>query len=213
MTAVNRRQAYECVDRFEQALCDYTGAPYAVATDCCTNALFLSLLWWTKQSKADEWVIAVPKRTYVGVAHAVWNSGNKIMWTDEEWRGAFQLHPTTVIDSAKRFERDMFRGAFGGINPDVLMCVSFGASKKLPIGRGGAILLADKFAADWIRPRTMDGRTPGEDYKNPSFVRPAWRMNMTPEQAVRGLDLLTYLDDNDQCDWTEYPDLSEATWS
>ena len=28
---------------FEQALADYTGAPYAVATDCCTHAIELCL--------------------------------------------------------------------------------------------------------------------------------------------------------------------------
>ncbi len=204
MTAINRRQAYEVVDRFEQALCGYTGAPYAVATDTCTNAIFLSLMWSVPSHSMTR--IHIPKHTYVGVAHAIWNAGCAVDWIDEAWQGFFWLYPTNVVDSAKHFERDMYQ-------PGTLTCVSFGASKKLPIGRGGAILLDNRGAADWIRPRTMDGRTPGEDYKNPSFVRPAWRMNMTPEQAVRGLDLLTYLDDNDQCDWTEYPDLSEATWS
>ncbi len=207
MTAVNRRQAYEVVDRFEAALCEYTGAPYAVATDCCTNAIFLSLVW-TKHTYAPskkKLTVEIPKHTYVGVAQAAWNAGYRVEWVDYEWEGAFFMPPTDIVDSAKQFLRDMYR-------PGTLTCVSFGTSKKLPVGRGGAILLDDKDAADWIRPRSMDGRTPGEDYKTPRFVRPGYRMNMTPEQAVRGLDLLTYIDDNDQANWTEYPDLSQAEW-
>ena len=38
-------------------------------------------------------------------------------------------------------------------------------------------------------------------------------MYMTPPDAARGLWLLTYIDDDDPCDYTAYPDLSEATWT
>lgn len=205
MTAVTRRLAYEAtVDRFEQALCDYTGSPLCVATDCCTDALFLSLLWFRSRIRRFD-VIRLPRWNYVGVYQATINAGWEVEWTDEQWTGGFLLEPLPVIDSAKRFERGMYE-------PGTLTCVSFGSSKRLPIGRGGAILLDNQEAADWIRPRSMDGRTSGEDYQTPRFATPGHRMNMTPEQAARGLDLLTYIDDPPSDTWESYPDLSKADW-
>ena len=37
--------AYKITEEFEKLLCDYTGAPYAVALDNQSNALFLSLYY------------------------------------------------------------------------------------------------------------------------------------------------------------------------
>ena len=37
-----KENPYEVVRMFERAIADYTGAPYAVSVDSCTNALFLS---------------------------------------------------------------------------------------------------------------------------------------------------------------------------
>lgn len=196
----DRRRAYRIVDEFEQALSEYTGAPYVVATDTCTSALFMCLAWVSGD------VVRLPKHNYVGVYQACLNTGYTVEWTDEEWRGSYLLEPTPIVDSAKYFERGMYRQG-------TLTCVSFGASKRLNIGRGGAILTDRKDAVEWIRPRTMDGRTPGEDYLKPVFCEPAWRCNMTPGIAARGLDLLTYLDDGADDDWRAYPDLSVASWS
>ena len=36
---------YKITEEFERLLCDYTGAPYAVALDNQSNALFLSLYY------------------------------------------------------------------------------------------------------------------------------------------------------------------------
>lgn len=207
MTAINRRRAYEAtVDAFEAALAEFTGAPLVIATDCCTNALHVSLAYTRHNTTPyPSYWVSLPKRNYVGVAHAAWNAGYQINWTDEQWEGSYQLRPTPVWDSAKRFHRGMYQ-------PGTLTCLSFGASKRLPVGKGGAILLDSQDAYDWIRPRTMDGRTPGENYQTPKFVTPAWRCNMTPDAAARGLDLLTYVDDDPDDTWEAYPDISKAIW-
>ena len=52
---------YESVDKFEKTIADFFGAPYAVATDCCTNALELSI------RITDYANIKVPVHTYVSV--------------------------------------------------------------------------------------------------------------------------------------------------
>ena len=36
---------YKITEQFEQALCDYTGAKYAVSVDNQSNALFLALMY------------------------------------------------------------------------------------------------------------------------------------------------------------------------
>lgn len=205
---MNRRAAYEAVDRFEKNLSEYTGAPYVVVTDSGTNALFMAFL---HAKQAGGQTLTLPKFTYVGVAQAAWNAGWEIEWSDEPWHGYHHIPGTNIVDSAKFFMRGMYEKF-----PESLVCVSFGASKRLHIGRGGAVLTDSKEVADWIRPRTMDGRTPGENYKTPRFARPAYHVTMTPDQAVRGQELLVHLDEQVPNTvfgghW-EYPDLSGVEW-
>jgi len=50
---------YKITEQFEEALCKYTGAPYAVSIDNQTNALFLALTY--ENIKGME--ISIPSRT------------------------------------------------------------------------------------------------------------------------------------------------------
>lgn len=200
----DRRRAFKVVDDFEAALAEYTGAPYAVTVDSCTNALYLAL----KEQRVfeDAYVIVLPKNTYVGVYFAAENAGCHVKWRDEKWEGSYKIHGTCVIDSAKRFERDMYQ-------PGTLTCLSFQAAKRLPIGRGGAILCDNEYTAEWLKRARLDGRTAGTDYQDNTYGGYGHHMYLTPPDAARGLWLMTYLDDDDPCDWTAYPDLSQATWT
>jgi dTDP-4-amino-4,6-dideoxygalactose transaminase len=57
---------YKITDDFEAALAKYTGAPYAVALDSGSNALFLALTYDDVTVKE----ITIPARTYqIGRAH------------------------------------------------------------------------------------------------------------------------------------------------
>lgn len=214
---MRRNRAFDVVDAFEQELAAYCGAPFAVTVDSCTNAIFLALKWqqeeWRRLAPAPTGAAVVflkpevllPKRTYVGVVQAAWNAGFAIGWRDMKWKGAYPLDPTTVIDSAKRFERGMYRNGS-------LTCLSFQAGKILPIGRGGAILTDNAEAAEWLRRARLDGRTAGRDYADNTYQREGFHCYMTPPDAARGLWLLTYADDGPDDTWESYPDLSEATW-
>ena len=122
------------------------------------------------------------------------------------WKGSYPIPETRVVDSAKRFNRDMYQ-------PGTLTCLSFQAGKHLPIGRGGAILTDNKEAADWLRRARLDGRTPGADYADNTYQQFGAHCYLPPDAAARGLWLMTYLEDDDPCDWTAYPDISEATWT
>lgn len=201
---MNRRGGFAVVDDFEEALGKYTGAPYVVATDSCTNALLLCLEWqkWRSESSLPLRVM-LPKHTYVGVLRAVENAGCWVGWTEHQWKGMYRLWPHPIWDSAK---------FLGGLMyfPKSFICLSFHWSKRLAIGRGGAILLDDPEARDWLRSARMDGRMEGEDYTNPVFQETGWHCNMDPAAAADGLQRLVYIDDHDKCDWSEYPDISEC---
>ncbi len=189
---------YKVVEDFEEAVAEYAGAPYAVAVDSCTSALLLAM----KYCKVDK--VYLPSRTYVGVAHSVLNAGGKCVFDDYEWKGAYYLEPYPIIDSARRFRRDMYV-------PGTLYCLSFHWAKHIPIGRGGVILTDSKKAVEWLKRARLDGRREGVSAKEDTFDIPGYHCYMTPELAVRGLMLMRinknkYFEDIPE---TEYADLSK----
>jgi len=198
---MNRASAFDVVRQFEDALAEYTGAPHVVTVDSCTNAIFLSLLWWRASGPTN--VVGVPRRTYVGVAQSVRNAGYSIEWDDLPWAGWYPLLGTPIVDSARRFTSGMYEL----LSPASLVCVSFQIAKHLPIGRGGAILTDNANTAAWLRRARFDGRTAG-DSAAPIQV-PGFHMYMPPPDAARGLWLLSWLPrDNEDLPNDDYPDLS-----
>src|SRR5208282_5765793 len=92
---------------FEQELCRYTGSPFTVAVDNCSNALFLCLMG----EKVRGMSIQIPCRTYPAVACEIIYAGAKIEFLPVEGTtltGAYQLKPTRIFDSALRFTADMY---------------------------------------------------------------------------------------------------------
>jgi dTDP-4-amino-4,6-dideoxygalactose transaminase len=208
---MNRASAFDVVRQFEEALAEYTGAPHVVTVDSCTNALFLSLLWW------GSWIdrnfvglreaVEIPRRTYVGVAQSVKNAGYKILWHDEPWSGWYPLHGTPIWDSARRFRSGMYRELASPGVPGAVVCVSFQAAKHLPIGRGGAILTDNAETAAWLRRARFDGRTAGDN--DATILIPGYHMYLSPPEAARGLWLLSWLPEhNEDLPNDDYPDLS-----
>jgi len=194
---------FDAVMDFEQALCEYTGAPYAVAVDSCTNALSLCL--FKEFIDNGSQTILLPKRTYVGVAQAVINAGHKIRWIDLDWeeRGAYTLAGTDIIDSARLLTYKMYE-------PGYDICLSFHWGKHLPIGRGGAILTDDLERARAYTQMRYDGRTPGVRPKDDTFTR-GFHCFITPSDAAQGLMLMQQhlQKDNLPLPWDGYGDLSK----
>lgn len=210
------RKAWDVVDRFERALEDYTGSPYAITTDSCTNALFLSLRYRkiSRESKVELGGLApigrpkarLPARTYVGVVQSVRNAGYEPDLTSEVWKGEYVIDPLSIIDAARTFTSGMYK-------PGNFMCLSFQASKILPIGRGGAILTDDPAAAVWLRHAKFDGRGETMSVWGQQVFQEGWHMYMTPEQAARGLWLLSTLPEKNLPQDAVYPDLREKHWA
>jgi dTDP-4-amino-4,6-dideoxygalactose transaminase len=113
---------------FEQALAEYTGAPFVVATDCCTHAIELCMR--IDNIHATEFTAF----TYLSIPQLMKNLNIDYQLTDEYWIGEYQFHGTNIWDSARRLERNMYRVG-------QKQCLSFGYGKPLQLGRCGAILL------------------------------------------------------------------------
>lgn len=194
-----RRKAFWVVDDFEEELASYCGAPYAVALDSCTNAIFLCLV--REAQRADEQKLVLPAHTYSGVAQAALNAGWTIRWDYSAWRNSYPIPPTRVVDAAL----DLRPGSY---QPGTLTCLSFHAAKQLPVGAGGAVLLDDEEDNRWLRAARMDGRQQGTNEARPQL--PGYHCFMPPDVAARGLWLLCGLKGAAPrpCRHDDYPDLS-----
>jgi dTDP-4-amino-4,6-dideoxygalactose transaminase len=172
--------AFAVVEQFEDQVAKYTGAPYAVATDSCTSALLIVCAYFNVKQ------VIIPKYTYPSVPCSIIHAGGKVKFEEMKWRGMYQLKPYPIYDAAKRFTFGMYK------KRETFLCLSFHAKKLLSIGRGGMILTSSKKAVEWLRLARYDGRTASIPLKNDNLTIVGWNVYMTPEQAARGLQLLTH---------------------
>ena len=192
---------------FEDALCAYTGSPYAVAVDNQSNALFLALKYEGIEGKE----ITIPARTYPSVPCEIIHAGGKVKFepvSGTTLKGAYKLKPTRVIDSALRLTADMYL-------PETFMCISFtGPYKHLKLSKGGAILTDNYKAYLWFKRMRFSGRRECS-YNDDNFDMIGYNFYMIPELAARGLLLMNGFYDmqgnkkaNEDLEIT-YPDLSQ----
>lgn len=193
----------EFIEMFEEELCKYTGAKYCVLTDSCTNAIFLSLeyLQNTAHIPWEARDIKIPKNTYVGVPHSIINANFTVTFTDEKWKGTYRLGNTPIIDSAVDFHKGMYPG------DGTMQCISFQQKKRLNIGKGGAILLDNADAYERLKMLAHDGRS---NYLEMKYWGQGWHMNMTPDDAAKGVLILNQIDlrPDIQGSYLDYKDLS-----
>lgn len=186
---------------FEERMAEYTGAPYAVAVDSCTNALFLSLMY----VGIKDVTIFIPNRTYMSVPCVVRQAGGQVHFYDIKrptLKGSYGLFPTRVIDSALRLTSGMYI-------PHTFTCLSFtGSRKHLKLGKGGMILTDNEEAYKWFKKARFSGRNE-ISYHEDNFDMLGWNCWMLPDVAARGLllmqDFPLYNEDLD----LPYPDLSK----
>ena len=198
---------HKITEDFEKALSDYTGAPYVVALDNMSNALFLALYY----EKISGQEIEIPSRTYPSVPCEIIHAGGKVKFSQVDGdtiKGAYQLKPTKVWDSALRFTGDMYVS-------NTHMCVSFtGPYKHLKLSKGGAILTDDLHAYLWFKRARFSGRRECS-YHDDYFDMLGWNFYMVPELAARGLHMMPQFYNLDgtkkQIEDLElpYPDLSK----
>jgi len=192
---------FDDIKRFELALAEYTGAPYAIMTDCCTHAIELCMRY-----DRVEFCAFTPF-TYLSIPMLMHKLKIQYYYEGtEQWIGEYKFRKTRIWDSARRLEKNMYREG-------QMQCLSFGHTKPLHIGRGGAILLDDKEAYDAIIRMRYDGRdlniSPWEQQKE---FRVGYHYKPTPEEAVKGIALLQGIKEFPvKPKLVEYPDLRTIT--
>lgn len=135
------------------------------------------------------------------------NWGYKISFMDEEWTGRYQLGNTNIWDCAVGFEKNMYV-------PGTVQCLSFQTSKRLNIGKGGAILLDDAVMYEKLSRMRRDGRethttTIHEMEKSLDTIIMGYHMNMSPDEAARGCLLLNQLKEPAKNgSYLDYPDVT-----
>lgn len=189
--------AFEEIYQFEKALADYTGAPYAIMTDCCTHAIELCLRY--KKVKRVQFTAY----TYLSIPMTMHKLEIEYELVPEKWLGEYRFYGTDIWDSARRLEPGMYK-------PGQMQCLSFGHNKPLQIGHGGAILLDDYNAYDILLQQRYDGR-------NLNFL--PWQAQQTfvvgyhyrPTIEDAQLGLIKLRDVNELPKYHEYPDLRDIT--
>lgn len=192
------RNPHSIVKWFEEEVAHYTGAPYAVACDNCTNAIRMCC----EYLKVDE--VTIPSRTYVSVPQSIMQAGGQVRLSDKEWKGIYKLSPYPIYDAAKRFTSNMYiEGS--------LMCLSFGIKKNLKLGKGGMILTDNLEAVENLKKLRWSGRVEGVPMSEDEIESMGHNSYITPEWAARGLMLLgVYPEEHpDQEEPGGYPDLAQ----
>lgn len=187
---------FDKILEFERVLARYTGAPFAIMTDCCTHAIELCL----RYDQVTE--CSFTPYTYLSVPMTMHKLAIRYTYHDHDWQrwiGEYQFIGTRIWDSARRLEKNMYR-------PGQMQCLSFGHGKPLQVGRGGAILLDDTVAYDVMIRQRSDGRdlaiSPWQDQQ---VFRVGYHYRPTIEEAERAMELLPTVDQEPK--YHPYPDL------
>lgn len=198
---MNYSNVFDKISHFERALAEYTGAPFAIMTDCCTHAIEICL----RYDNVKE-VIMTPY-TYLSIPMTMHKLGIRYTYTGEEqWFGEYPFGLTRIWDSARRLEENMYR-------PGTMQCLSFGYDKPLQIGRGGAILLDDSDAYESLIRMRYDGRDLNTvPWTNQKEFKVGYHYKPRPEEAELGIALLQGIKENKpKPKYVEYADLRQFT--
>lgn len=195
----------EIVGIFERKVGEFAGCNYAVAVDCCTHALELSLRYYLSRGWiSHRMTVFIPANTYISIYWMLKQLGFSVRFEEKQWYGEYEIEGTGVWDSAVMWRKGMFNAC------EEIKCVSFQIKKTVPIGRGGMVLANDKEAADFIRLASYDGRDLTVPYDHPEHVKGnGYHYYMIPEDAARGILLMDQIktETKEPIGWENYPDI------
>jgi len=176
------------VKDFEVEIAAFYGAPYAVAVDCCTHAIELSLIY-TNAKKAY-----CPQYTYLSIPMTFIKLNLDWCFNDSKWHDYYYV-TNSIIDAAVYWKRDSYIA-------DTFMCLSFQFKKHLSLGRGGAILCSNYNEYIALKKLSYDGRLPDVPWMSQDIQSIGYHYYMTPETAQLGLEKLPQSINNLPTKWT-----------
>ena len=78
---------YKIVKLFEEEIAHYTGAPYVVTVDSCTNAIFLACKYLNVEA------VTIPSQTYLSIPQSIMHAGGEVVFdkrpATNHWRGIY----------------------------------------------------------------------------------------------------------------------------
>lgn len=186
------------VRQFENVIKEFYGAPYAIATDCCTHAIELCLRYIKPQ------YVSCPKHTYLSVPMTFNKLNIPYLWDDIAWNDYYFIGNTNIVDGAVHWKKN-------GYIRNTFMCLSFQFKKHLKLGRGGMILLDDKKAYDVLSKTRYDGRDIYIPWAEQDIDMMGYHYYMTPETAQKGIEEFEKVKDLPAKAWSydDYPDISK----
>jgi hypothetical protein len=186
---------------FEERLAEYTGAPYAVVTDCCTHAI--ELCFRLDQITYTEFTAF----TYLSIPQLMHKLNVSYELKTEYWNsaGEYQFRHTNIWDSARLLKPAMYRSG-------MKQCLSFGHGKPLQLGRAGAVLLDSEWQYRELSKMRSDGRdlriAPWQDQQT---FGEGYHYCPTLETCQLGIDLLSNIIPG--VTYQEYPDLRKLDFN
>jgi hypothetical protein len=193
--------SFDILFEFERKLAEYTGAPYAVATDGCTHAL--ELCFRLDRITYTEFTAF----TYLSIPQLMHelNISYELKTEYWNWAGEYQFANTNIWDSARLLRPAMYRAG-------QKQCLSFGHGKPLELGKGGAILLDSKWQYQELSRMRSDGRdlriTPWQQQQTFSE---GYHYCPTLETCQQGIELLPSI--TTTYTKQEYPDLRKLEFN
>ena len=190
---------YSILEEFENELCNYTAASYCVLTDSCTHALELCFRYNNIMGS-----IFLPSRTYISAVMVLHKLGIEPRFFNYDWDFEYEYGCSKIWDSARGFRENMYRSGH-------MQCLSFGHTKRLEIGHGGAILLDDQDAYRTLKRMAYDGRDLSiRPWQNQVDWSVGYHYNMRLEDAAKGIEMLkTNKLKSMESQRVEYPDVSK----
>ncbi len=167
----------EQITKFEDKIAQFTGAPYVIATDCCTHAIEIALRHVNPAS------ITSSAFTYLSIPMLFHKLKIEYTLTDEKWLGQYQFGNTNVWDSAWLLAPNMYRKG-------QIQCLSFGNGKPIDAKRGGCILLDNKQDYEIMKRMSYDGRTPNISWNDEDDFIIGYHYNMSIEHSIVCSELL-----------------------
>ena len=188
---------FETVQEFEKQIAKFYGAPYAVATDCCTHAIELCLRY------KNVTHTACPKHSYLSIPMTFEKVGIQYRLVDAKWKEYYHLAHTNIIDAAVTWRENSYV-------PNTFMCISFQFKKHLSLGRGGMILCDNQHDKNELIKMSYDGRTRDTSWQEQTINTIGYHYYMTPETASLGLSKLDDAKNKmpKSWSWKDYPNLT-----
>lgn len=182
------------ISNFENIICEYVNAKYAVSLNSATSAIFLALL--------DQRItVKIPSIIPPVVPNAIITSNNKVSFYDNvDWVGnSYILHKFDdykIVDSAQKLEKNQFAKE---CDDSDLMIFSFYPTKPVGSCDGGMIVSNDKSKIDYLRELSLNGMSYSSNNWDRQIKFIGYKMYMNSIQASIAINnFLNYKDKLDK---------------